>query len=136
MKYGFNSSKIKRSTIGDMRYRLAIETFMPMPANDLSGQMTDTISVIATVWGAMETKAAGSFRLLGINLDETEAPTHVFYIRFWKAEFLEARFISFNGNRYKIIKPHDIRGNQQSNYQISFNCVFKGAVGKKASTYK
>lgn len=134
MRYSFADVSTKRASIGDIRERLAIETVDMTPDNDFSGNFADTITTLATVWGAVIVKNNGLSRMLGINTDKTEPSTHAFYIRFWDDDFLEARYISWKGNRYRILDVQDIRG-MQSNFQLQFLGVLKGDTTKEANTW-
>ena len=135
MKYKFANVTTERATIGDLREQIQIETVDQVPTNDLSGDSTDQITVLATVWAAVIVKKRGLERMLTINTDKEEIATHEFYCRFWDEAFLEARYISWRGDRYRIIRPTDLKGKVGLNFQIKFECVLKGDTTKLANTW-
>jgi hypothetical protein len=137
MRYGFVDVSTRRATIGDRRWQINIETVNMVPNNDFSGDSTDSIvTIAANVWAAVNINMRGLERVLSINTDKEETATHEFYIRFWNEAFLEARYISWKGVRYVIIRPEDIRGEVDHNYQIRFLCCLKGSTSKGANTWR
>lgn len=134
MRYKFAGITTTRATIGDLKEKIDIETVDITPINDFTGEYTDTIIVLANVWAAVEIKR-GVHRMLSINTDKQEISTHTFYCRYWDETFLEARFIKWRGNRYRIIMPEDLRGKVDLNFQIKFDCVLKGDENKLANTW-
>lgn len=135
MQYEFAKVSTKRATIGDRNQQIVIETVDMVPVNDNSGDLTDSIVPIATVWAAVVIKKRGVHRMLTINTDGDEAATHEFWCRYWDEAFLEARFISWKGNRYRILRPDNLREQVDQNFQIRFPCVVKGSTSKEANTW-
>jgi hypothetical protein len=136
MKYKHANITVTKAIIGDMREKIDIETGDMLPKNDLSGDhIDDIITIAADVWAAVEVNEQGVERMLSINTDKEEIITHIFYCRYWNADFLEARFIRWNGIRYRIVKPKDPRNIIGLNRQIKFPCVLKGSISKEANTW-
>jgi hypothetical protein len=136
MKYKFADVTTTRAAIGDMREQIDIETVDMVPKNDFSGDFTDSIvTIAANVWAAVIINEHGVDRMLSINTDKEEVATHIFYCGYWNENFLEARFISWNGVRYRVIRPQDIRGQVGVDFQIKFLCVLKGDTSKEANTW-
>lgn len=135
MKYKFADITTTRASIGDMREQIDIETVDMKPINDFTGEYTDEIVTLATVWAGVADNMRGAHRMLGINTDKQEIITHVFWCRYWDVRFLEARYISWKGNRYRVIRPDNIKELVDVNGQISFPCVLKGDTAKEANTW-
>lgn len=136
MKYKFANISTTRAAIGDMREKIDIETVDMEPVNDFSGEYDDTIVPIAeNVWAAVELNMRGAHKMLEINTDKQETVTHTFWCRYWDERFLEARFIKWKGNRYRVIRPDNMKQLVAANGQICFPCALKGDINKTANTW-
>jgi hypothetical protein len=135
MRYEFVDVIRKRPPIGDMREQITIETVNMMPTNDLSGTFDDSIvTIAANIWAAVYINR-GIHRMLTINTERTEIATHEFYVRYWNEDFLEARYISWRNNRYRILSPNNLGEKVNHNFRICFPCILKGSTSKDASTW-